>query len=145
MLTRVRFDPLPDAKNTNALHTWTLSWHPFDISEQTRDMGPHVDKVVVVCDKEKDVNQMAEAMKNEGAYQVRWVSTRQLDDLPKKCHQLTPNDAVVLYLDPTEEDCGQRDADVFATAIDDTCITATSVLFCSRSKRLFPTTLQGYG
>ena len=136
VLTRVRFDPLPDINDNNALHTWSLSWQPFDISEQTRDTGPHVDKVVIICDKEKDANQLAEAMKREGASQVRWVSTRQLDELPKKCHQLTSNDAVVFYLDPIEEHCGQMDADQFVTAIDETCIIATSVLL--KIREAFP-------
>ena len=136
VLTRVRFDPLPDTNNNNALHTWSLSWHPFDISEQTRDTGLHVEKIVIVCEKEKNANQLAEAMKREGASQVRWVSSRQLDELPRKCHQLRHNDAVLLYLDPTEEDCGQMDADQFTTAIDATCITATSVLI--KIKEAFP-------
>ena len=136
VLSRVRFDPLPDTNDNNALHTWSLSWHPFDISEQTRDTGLHVDKIVIVCDKEKNANQMAEAMKREGASQVRWVSSRQLDELPRKCHQLRHNDAVLLYLDPIEEDCGQMDADQFTRVIDDTCITATSVLL--KIKEAFP-------
>ena len=128
VLTAVRFDPLPDADRLDALHTWSPSWNPFDIDEHPRDTGTQVDKVVIVCDKGEDANQLSEAMKREGASEVRWVSTRKLEELPRKCRQLSPNDAVVLFLDTIEEDCSQMNADQFVTAIDDSCITAASVL-----------------
>ena len=128
VMTGIRFDPLPDANTNNALHTWSLSWQPFDIEEHSRDTGGQVETVVIVCDKEEDATQLTEALRKEGASEVRLASTRQLEELPKKCHSLTPNDAVVFYLDKTEEDCSQMNADQFETAIDDTCITAASVL-----------------
>ena len=138
VMTGIRFDPLPDANNNNALHTWSLSWLPFRIDDHPRDTGTRVDKVVVICDSGEDANRMAEAMKSEGASEVSWVSTRQLDDLPRKCRNLTPDDAVLLYFDRTEEDCGQMDADQFMTAIDDSCLTAASLLL--KVKDVFPDT-----
>ena len=138
VMTGIRFDPLPDANNNNALHTWSLSWQPFDIDKHPRDTGVQVETAVIVCDKEEDANQLAVAMKREGSTDVKWVPIRQIDELPRKCHQLTPKDAVVLYMDPLEEDCGQMDADQFTTAIDESCITAASVLL--KVNEAFPNT-----
>ncbi|KAI0234497.1 Phenolphthiocerol synthesis polyketide synthase type I Pks15/1 [Lamellibrachia satsuma] len=138
VMTGIRFDALPDANNNNALHTWSLSWQPFDIDNHPRVTGARVETVVIVCDKEEDANQLAAAMKREGSTDVKWVPIQEIYELPRKCNQLTQKDAVVLYMDPVEEDCGQMDADQFTTAIDDSCITAASVLL--KVNEAFPNT-----
>ena len=128
VLKGVRFDPLPNAVNNNALHTWSLSWNPFDMEKHRRDTGAHSDRVVVICDKRSDANIMEEAMKREGAKEVRWVSIRQLDDLPGKCRHLTPDDSIVLYVEQPDEDCGQMDTGQFVAAMENSCIKTASVL-----------------
>ena len=138
VMTGIRFDALPDANNNNALHTWSLSWQPFDIDNHPRVTGVQVETVVIVCDKEEDANQLAAAMKREGSTDVKWVPIQEIYELPRKCNQLTLKDAVVLYMDPVEEECGQMDADQFTTAIDDSCFTAASVL--PKVNEAFPNT-----
>ena len=128
VLKGVRFDPLPNAVNNNALHTWSLSWNPFNIDKHRRDTGDHSDRVVVICDKRSDADVMEEAMKKEGASEVRWVSLRQLDELPNKCRHLTPVDSIVLYVEQPNEDCSQMDAGQFVSAMDNGCIKTASVL-----------------
>ena len=128
VLKGVRFDPLPNAVNNNALHTWSLSWNPLDVDKHRRDTGAHSDIVAVICDKRSDATIMEEALKREGATEVRWVSIRQLDELPSKCLLLMPDDSIVLYVEQPNEDCGQMDAGQFVSAMDNSCITTASVL-----------------